>query len=50
MSHGVHRGILKKGKVDDREKMLTKLSKTKKLILIFMDLITNSLFGVMNSN
>ena len=25
MSHGVHRGILKKGKIDDREKLLKKL-------------------------
>ena len=25
MSHGVHRGILKKGKIDDREKLLMKL-------------------------
>ena len=27
MSHGVHRGILKKGKFDDREKLLSKLLK-----------------------
>ena len=30
MSHGVHRGILKKGKSDDREKMLQKLIKENK--------------------
>jgi hypothetical protein len=32
MSHGVHRGILKKGKIDDREKLLNKLfNKNKKI-------------------
>ena len=30
MSHGVHRGILKKGKFDDREKLLKKLVKENK--------------------
>ncbi len=30
MSHGVHRGILKKGKFDDREKLLKKLIKENK--------------------
>ena len=32
MSHGVHRGILKKGKYDDREKILSKLLKENKNI------------------
>ncbi len=32
MSHGVHRGILKKGKIDDREKLLNKLFSKKKQI------------------
>ena len=32
MSHGVHRGILKSGKFDDREKMLKKLLKENKQI------------------
>ncbi|WP_440927717.1 glycosyltransferase [Candidatus Pelagibacter sp.] len=32
MSHGVHRGILKKGKYDDREKILSKLIKENKNI------------------
>ena len=32
MSHGVHRGVLKKGKIDDREKFLKKLVKDNKHI------------------
>ena len=32
MSHGVHRGVLKKGKFDDREKLLGKLVKENKMI------------------
>ena len=32
MSHGVHRGVLKKGKIDDREKFLKKIVKDNKHI------------------
>ena len=32
MSHGVHRGVLKKGKIDDREKFLKKLVEDNKQI------------------
>ena len=40
MSHGVHRGTLKKGKVDDREKFLKKIIDDKQ--------INSNLFGINN--
>ena len=47
MSHGVHRGILKKNKSDNREKILESLLlKIMKLSLIFMDLKIDNLYGL----
>ena len=46
MSHGVHRGILKKGKVDKRELFLDKLIKiTPNIKYDFYGFANNSLYG-----
>ena len=46
MSHGVHRGTLKSGKFDDREKLLKKLlNENKNIKFDFYGLDNKSLYG-----
>ena len=46
MSHGVHRGTLKSGKFDDREKLLKKLlNENKNIKFDFYGLITTAYMG-----